>query len=140
VEAKQKPGGERRDGGGEQRPRPQDQCRQAPLLADLADVHADGVGKEHQHEAEGGDDLERRGIEREIDQAEPRGAEGRAEQEEDRDLRQPGALDRARHERGEDDDDADQGEQGGEAFVGHGGNMAREWRWGQRRVGRPTLS
>ena len=125
VEAEQQPGGERRERGGKQRPGPQDQCRETALLADLADVHADGVGEQHQHEAEGGDDLERRGVEGEVDQAEPRGAECRAEQQEDGDLRQAGALDRAGHERGEDDDDAHQGEEGGEAFVGHGGKHGR---------------
>ena len=76
----------------------------------LAEIHADRVGEEHQDQAQGGDHLERRRVERQVDQAEPGGPEHHAEQEEDGDLRQPGALDRAGEERRDQDDEADQGE------------------------------
>ena len=60
-EAEQEPGGERDERGRQERARPQDERREPPLLPHLADVHADGVAEQHQHQAERGDDLERLG-------------------------------------------------------------------------------
>ena len=89
------------------------------MLAYLADIHADRVAEQHQHQGERRDHLERRRIERELDQPEPGRAQRRAQEQEDGHLRQSRALDRAREQRRDDDDDADEGERGGEAFVGH---------------------
>ena len=87
-------------------PGPEDERREPPLLADLADVHADGVAEQHQHQAERRDDLERGRVERELDQAEP--GRGRAAAPTSRKIAtcgQAGPLDRARQERRDDDDD-----------------------------------
>ncbi len=93
------------------------------LPADLAHVHRDRVGEQHQHQREGGDGLERGRLEREVDQPEPGGTEQGAEDQEDADLRQPGAVDDAREQRRDQDDDADQRQCAGQVLGEHGGSM-----------------
>ena len=111
--------GEREQRRRQQRPGAQNENGEPPLQADLADVHPDRVGEQHEHEAERSDDAERRRREAEVDQSQAGGAEHGADQQEDGHLRHSGPLDRAGEQRGDDDDDADEGEQCGEAVVTH---------------------
>ena len=90
------------------------------MLPHLADVDGDGVAEQHQHQGQRGEDLERLRLERELHHAETGGAQHGAEEEEDRDLGHARPLDRARQQRGGDDDDADERERGDEGIVEHG--------------------
>ena len=114
------PGGEGDEGRGEQRARHQDGEGESFPALELAGVHADRVGEEHQYERESGDHLEGRRVEREVHQPETPRAECDADQEKDGDLGQPGPLHHAREERRDQDHDPDQGEGGGERVEGHG--------------------
>ena len=62
-------------------------------------------------------------CEGEVDQVEAGGPEHRAEQQEDGDLGNPGALDQPGQERRDQDDDADQRQRGGEASADMSGSM-----------------
>ena len=107
--------------GREERARPQDEQREPPLLPHFADVDGDGVAEQHQHQGQRGEDLRAtRRLERELDHAQPGGAQHGAEEEEDRDLGHARPLDRARQQRRGDDDDADERERGDEGIVEHG--------------------
>ena len=86
----------------------QDQADECAVALHLADVHRDRVGEQHQDEAQRRNRLEDLGVEPEIHQPEPEHADDEAEQQEERDLGKPGALDDARQQRG----DADEGEGG----------------------------
>lgn len=67
-------------------------------------------------ERERGDDLERRRAEPDVERSEPRGAERGAERQEDRDLRNPAALDHALEQRRDRDHGADQVERRGQGL------------------------
>src|SRR5262249_16626579 len=73
-----------------------------------------------QDQGQRGDHLQRGRLEGQLHEPQARRAEGGAHQQEDHHQREAGPLHRPGQERGDDDDDPHQGEEGGEALVGHG--------------------
>ena len=80
------------------------------MPADVADVQRDGVGEQHQHEAERRHDAKDWRVESGGEEVQPVWTDQQAQREEDRDLRKAGPLDQSRQQRGNDDDRAGQRE------------------------------
>ena len=117
-EAEQRPRRDRDERRRDQRAGAEHQADQGAVAPDLSDVDGHGVAEQHQHESEDRDRLEDRRVQPEVHQPEPERPDGQAEQQEERDLGEARALDEPREQGGDDDDDADEGQRGGER-IGH---------------------
>src|SRR6267143_1142804 len=109
-QAKQDPSRQRNDCGGQQGAGAEDEANQLPVAPHLREVHADGIGEQHQHEPERGDGLQDLRVQVEMNEPKTKRSDHETEQEKQRDLRKPRALDQAGEQRGNEDDNADQGE------------------------------
>jgi hypothetical protein len=102
--------------GGEQRAGTEYEKSEQAVLAEIFDVEGDGVHEEDEGKAEGGDGAEDGRLDGDVDEGKSVGSDDRAESKEYGDLRQTRAFDKAGKERRSEDDDANEGEGGGEEF------------------------